>query len=511
MAALEFPLLSALLVIPLVGAVATYLTPQDKWARWVAMAFSLVPLALSSLLLLAFLGPDPMVTLATSADGRYLAWEEAAWIPQVNVDYRLGVDGLSILLVFLTTLLTPLALAVSWDEKKRVREFFALFLFMEVTILGVFVSLDFFLFFLFWEAGLVPMYFLIAVWGGPRRRYAAIKFFLYTQAASLLVLLGIFALYFYGGNTFDMTELIRNPATRVPAGVIQNFLFLGFLVGFGAKLPTFPLHTWLPDAHVEAPTGGSVMLAGILLKLGGYGLFRVNVQMLPDAARELAWLVALLGIVSILYGAIACIAQEDLKRLVALSSVSHMGFVTLGLAAGVSGSGGGEVNPAILTGYSGAVFQLFAHGLISAALFMLAGSLGHRLGTRNISDLGGIARTNPLTTTFLMIAFLASLGLPGLVGFVAEISIFIGTYAAFSWWVILPILSVVLTAAYYLWAAQRAVFGPLNPRWEKAPDLHRFEVVPLAILSVLFVIFGIFTFWFFQIVHTWSAATLGVG
>ena len=191
--------------------------------------------------------------------------------------------------------------------------------------------------------------------------------------------------------------------------------------------------------------------------------------------------------------------------------LTYTGIVTLGLAAGVSGSGGGEVNPAILTGYSGAVFQLFAHGLISAALFMLAGSLGHRLGTRNISDLGGIARTNPLTTTFLMIAFLASLGLPGLVGFVAEISIFIGTYAAFSWWVILPILSVVLTAAYYLWAAQRAVFGPLNPRWEKAPDLHRFEVVPLAILSVLFVVFGIFTFWFFQIVHTWSAATLGVG
>jgi NADH-quinone oxidoreductase subunit M len=257
------------------------------------------------------------------------------------------------------------------------------------------------------------------------------------------------------------------------------------------------------------------MLAGVLLKLGGYGLFRVNVQMLPDAARELAWLVALLGIVSILYGAIVCIAQEDLKRLVAFSSVSHMGFVLIGLAAGVWGARGAstvaDVPTGVLTGYSGAVFQLFAHGLISAALFMLAGSIGHRLGTRNISDLGGLAKANPKATTLLLIAFLASLGLPGLVGFVAELSIFIGVFAAFGWLVLIPILSVLLTAAYYLWAAQRAVFGPLNPRWAGTHDLHLFETVPLSILAVLFVVFGVFSVAFFEIILAWSPGSLGVG
>src|SRR3990170_3398505 len=263
---LDFPLLTISLIVPLLGGVVTYLIPNDKLARWVAVAFSLVPLALSILLVLAFL-PDQWVSLAEH--GEYRGWEEHAWVYQVGIDYRVGVDGLSVLLVFLTALLTPLAMAVSWDEHHRPREFFALFLFMETTLLGVFVSLDFFLFFLFWEASLIPMYFLIAVWGGPRKRYAAIKFFLYTQAASLLVLLGIFALRFYGG-TFDMTQLIATQPLATLAGTaIPGLIFVGFLIGFGTKLPTWPLHTWLPDAHVEAPTGGSVLLAGVLLKLRG--------------------------------------------------------------------------------------------------------------------------------------------------------------------------------------------------------------------------------------------------
>jgi len=515
---LEFPLLSLLLATPLIGAVLTYLVGQltnnDRAAKWTALAVSIVPLVLSLFLVLGFLTGFEWFSFRThemtgtnSREWTYQAWERADWIPTIGVQYLLGVDGLSVALVFLTTLLTPLALIFSWDEHHRVREFFALFLFLEAAILGVFLSLDFFLFFVFWELGLVPMYFIIAVWGGPRKRYAAIKFFLFTQGASLLVLLGIFALYFYGG-TFDMTELIRNADTALPVGIIQNFVFIAFLVGFGAKLPMVPLHTWLPDAHVEAPTGGSVMLAGVLLKLGGYGLFRVNVQMLPDAAHELVWLVAGLGILSIVYGAIVCIAQEDLKRLVAFSSVSHMGFVMLGLAAGVAG------HPAqakgALTGFSGAIFQMFAHGLISAALFMVAGSLGHKLGTRNISELGGIARRTPVMTTFLLIAFLASLGLPGLVGFVAELTVFIGTYAAFGWIVLIPMISVVLTAAYYLWAAQRAIFGPLNPRWEKAVDANLYEAVPLAVLSVLFVVFGVFALGFFQIGMDWSVRSMGV-
>ncbi|MGQ0796291.1 MAG: complex I subunit 4 family protein, partial [Methanobacteriota archaeon] len=439
-------------------------------------------------------------------DGFY-AVERAEWVPQVGVQYLLGVDELSIVLVFLNALLTPLALAISWDEKHRVPEFFAMFLLMEATINGVFLSLDLFLFLVFWEVGLVPMYFLIAVWGGPRKKYAAIKFFMYTFLASLPRLVAVVAVGLYGG-TFDMIRIIRDGLG--PAGAIGELMFVGLVVAFGTKLPTWPLHTWLPDAHVEAPTGGSVLLAGILLKLGGYGLVRFNVQMLPDAASTMWWVLAVLGTVSILYGAVVCLAQDDLKRLVAFSSVSHMGFVTLGIAAGVYGAQLSGAGPGALLGLSGAIFQLFAHGLVSAALFMIAGSLGHAIGTRNISDLGGIARRVPKLATFMMIAFLASLGLPGLVGFVAEFTTFLGVYAAFGLWVFVPILTVVLTAAYYVWAMQRAIFGPLNPKWEGMPDLHPFEVAPLAVLSASFAVFGIFPVFFYEIITRWAAGVLGV-
>ena len=409
--------------------------------------------------------------------------------------------------MFLTCLLTTLALVINWDEKRRVREFYAMFLFMETTILGVFVSLDFFLFFLFWEVGLVPMYFIIAVWGGPRRQYAALKFFLFTFAASIPVLIGIFAFYGYG-QTFSMTRLIELARTGalVPAGTVQNLLFIALLAGFGTKLPTWPLHTWLPDAHVEAPTGGSVILAGVLLKLGGYALIRVNVQMLPQGAHEVYGVAAILGAISILYGAVVCLAQDDLKRLVAFSSVSHMGFVTLGIAASVVASG----SPGGLLGLSGAVFQMFAHGIVSAALFMVAGSIGHKAGTRNISELGGIAAVTPKMSAFLMIAFLASLGLPGLVGFVAELSVFLGTYAAFGLLVLIPLLTVVFTAAYYIWAMQRAIFGPLNPRWKGLEDAHTYETVPLAVLTALFAFFGILPFLLLDMTVQWAARVLGV-
>src|SRR5437870_13158854 len=267
-----------------------------------------------------------------------------------------------------------------------------MFLFMETTINGVFLSLDLFQFFVFWEVGLIPTYRLTAVCGGPRQRYDAIKFFMYTFLASLPLLIAIFAFYFYSSpHTFDMRRIIDT--MPIPAGTIGDLMFVALLIAFGTKLPTWPLHTWLPDAHVEAPTGSSVILAGVLLKLGGYGLIRFNVQMLPTAAVDLYWLLALVGIISILYGAFVCIAQDDLKRLVAFSSVSHMGFVTLGIAAGVYGfsAGGGYGRGAVL-GFSGAIFQMFAHGLVSAALFMVAVSLGHMTGTRNISELAGTAK-----------------------------------------------------------------------------------------------------------------------
>src|SRR6266581_2921492 len=325
---IDFPILTLIVFLPSLGALLTFVTRSDRAARGVALAFSLLTFALAFVLLLGFLRPD-LFSLSSLTTGShvYYAVEKYDWVPSLGVHYLFGADELSVILVFLNALLTPLALAVSWGEHHRVPAFFATFLFMETTITGVFLSLDLFQFLIFWEVGLVPMYFVIAVWGGPRKRYAAIKFFMYTFLASVPLLLAVFAFYFYSSpHTFDMTTLIAT--TPIPIGSIGDLMFVALLVAFGTKLPTWPFHTWLPDAHVEAPTGGSVILAGILLKLGGYGLIRFNVQMLPQAAIDMYWLLAAVGIVSILYGAIVCLAQDDLKRMVAFSSVSHMGFVT---------------------------------------------------------------------------------------------------------------------------------------------------------------------------------------
>ncbi len=492
---LELPILSLMLLVPALGAVVVYLLPRtDNSTRILATLFSLIPLGLSIPLVVGFLRPD-MLTLATDPlTGRYRAYEEALWIPSINVFYRLGLDELSFSLVILTTILVPLALIFSWDESHRVREFYVMLLVMETTILGVFMALDFFLFFIFWELQLVPMYFLIAIWGGPRKRYAAIKFFLYTQAASLLVLLGVFVFYFYMGGgveAFNMIAIIEKGP--VPLGVVQELLFAALLVGFGTKLPMVPLHTWLPDAHVEAPTAGSVLLAGVLLKMGGYGLIRVNVQMLQQASTDLFWVFAVIGTISIIYGAMVCLAQDDLKRLIANSSISHMGIVMLGIGASLFAfSNGSPGQGRGVMAMGGAIFQMFAHGLISAALFMVAGSVGHRLGTRNISELGGVMNRMPILSGFIITAFLASLGLPGLVGFVAEFTVFLGTYEAFGLWVLLPILTVVLTAAYYLYAVQRAIHGPFNEKLGSLRDIAAYEVMPLGVLAALFALFGVF-------------------
>src|SRR3989449_572399 len=421
----DFPILTLIVFLPALGALLSYVAGSARAARWIALGFSLVVLGLASLLLVGFLWTDAVTLpkMVTPGAHTYYAAERSPWVPTLNVNYFLGADELSVVLIFLNALLTPLALAISWDEKTRVPEFFAMFLFMETTISGVFLSLDLFQFLVFWEVGLVPMYFLISVWGGPRRRYAAFKFFLYTFLASLPLLVAVFAFYLYSSpHTFDMTVIIST--LPIPPGSLADLAFVGLLVAF--------------------------------------------------------------------------------------SSVSHMGFVTLGIAAGVYGfSGGGGYGRGAVLGFSGAIFQMFAHGLVSAALFMVAGSLGHMIGTRNISELGGIAKRAPRVATFMMVSFLASLGLPGLVGFVAEFSVFVGVYAAFGLLVFVPVLTVILTAAYYIWAMQRAIFGPPNPKWETMPDLRRFQVAPLAVLTVAFAVFGILPILIFNVISAWSQGILG--
>lgn len=498
---IDFPIISSILIISLLGTLLIYLFPAgDRGTKWFAVLLSLVPLALSTILLLGIVAPGSVELTSISTGGQeFLAYEKAEWIPQAGISFEFGVDQLSGPLVFLTSLLTTLGMIFSWGEKHRTKEFFAMLLFMQATVAGVFVSLDLFLFFVFWEGGLVPMYFLIAVWGGPKKKYASLKFFLFTQAASLLVLLGILVFYWMSG-TFSIVE-IMNQGQVIPLGLYTDLLFFALLLGFGTKLPMVPLHTWLPDAHVEAPTAGSVLLAGVLLKMGGYGLIRFNVQMLPGVSDGLYVLVVVIGIVSIVYGAFVCLAQDDFKRLVALSSVSHMGFVTLGIGAAMLG--GSKLAMA------GAVFQLFAHGLISAALFMIAGALGHNVGTRLISKLHGAAKRIPNTAGFMMVAFMASLGLPGLVGFVAEFTVFLGVYEGFEayfgsgLWVLIPAIAIVITAGYYLFAMQRALFGPEEEDAGEMKDLHRYEILPLAVLMFFIALLGILPYLLFDPILSW--------
>ncbi len=462
------PYLSLMLLITLLGSILTYLLGKDdKNAKLIAIIFSFIPLVLSLIM---------WATLDFNASA-YQFVEDIPWIGQLGISYTLGVDGLSFPMVLLATILTPLALIFSWDTKHRVREFYALMLMLEVAMLGVFVSLDMFLFFIFWEVGLVPMYFLISIWGGPRKKYAAIKFFLFTQAASILVLMGIVAIALNVGS-FSLIDALANAGSLTRA--IQIPIFLGFLIGFGAKMPIVPLHTWLPDAHVEAPTAASVILAGVLLKMGGYGLIRFGIQLMPEATTYFMPLMAVIGVVSMIYGAMLCLAQTDFKRMVAYSSVSHMGLVLLGIAT------------MTINGLSGAIFQMFAHGLVSGGLFMMAGILLHKTGTRDIRVLRGLAPKVPILAVALITLSLASLGLPGLISFITEVLIFVGTYEAFGYWVFIPLIALVLTAAYYLWMLQKVAFGPYNKKLGDIHDLYNYELIPVAVLIFLIVLFGIY-------------------
>ncbi len=463
-----FPILSFLTFFPMLGVIAVLLLRKTDVGliRWTAAFFSFVPLVASIFLLSGYDTSTPAIQFV----------ERHAWFPQINVTYYMGADGLSVPMLFLTALLSFISIIASFGIKERVKEYFAWFLLLEVGMMGVFCALDFFLFYIFWEIMLVPMYFLIGVWGGPRREYAAIKFFLYTLFGSLFMLVAILALYFTTG-TLDMMELISKK--EMYGHSFQLWVFAAFFIAFAIKVPVWPFHTWLPDAHVEAPTAVSVILAGILLKMGTYGILRVNFPMFPEATKYFAIPIAILGLIGIVYGALVSMAQKDLKKLVAYSSVSHMGYCMLGMAAITT------------VGVSGCLFQMFSHGVITGALFLLVGVIYDRAHTREIAAFGGLGAKLPVYTGIFTLFGMASLGLPGMSGFVAEFMVFVGSFNSpfiKRWIVILAVLGVILTAGYILRMIQKMFLGQFNTKWENLTDMNGreiFTVVPLAIFTLM--------------------------
>ena len=491
--------LSLLAFLPILGAlVILFGVTRKSQAKYAALGFALAELALGLVLTFDF--------ISTGGFSRSL-WdfsytESAPWIPTLGANYILGMDGLSFPMILLNVIIFPVAILFAFSERERLRQFFAFLLAMEGALNGVFLAQDFFLFYVFWEAVLIPMFFLIHGWGGPNRRYAAMKFFIYTHVASVVMFVGFLMMYFQyaqltGVYTFSMIEIGRM-SPLFPAG-FQSFAFVLVFFGFAVKMPMVPFHTWLPDAHVQAPTAGSVILAAMLLKMGGYGLIRVAITMLPAGANQAVPYMAALGALSMVYGALVCLRADDLKRLIAVSSVSHMGFVLL--AASTLSN----------LGIAAAVFQMFTHGLISAMLFMMAGAIGHNVGTRNISELGGIQAKVPRISAFTKFAFLASLGLPALAGFASELPVFLAASGRFGYWVAIPILTVLFTACYYIWAIQRAFDGPLREEFKdkEIHDLKPFEMTALASLAALIVLFGILPFLFWDYVLPYSTTLAG--
>jgi NADH-quinone oxidoreductase subunit M len=434
----DFPWLSLLIFLPLAGAGALYVV-NERHARAIALAATVAD----------FFVALPLWWLFDPSSSRMQFAEHVAWMTSPPIHYSLGVDGISLPLVLMTAALMPLCVLISWESiLTRVRTFMAVLLVMETAMLGVFAALDFVLFYVFWEAMLIPMYLLIGVWGGPNRLYAAMKFFLYTLAGSVLLLVAILVLYFYGGRTFDVLALSQ---VTYPAA-LQQWLFLAFFAAFAVKVPMFPFHTWLPDAHVEAPTAGSVILASVLLKMGAYGFVRFSLPMLPDASRAMTPLMAALSIIAIIYGAYMALAQVDLKKLIAYSSVSHMGFVTLGLFV---------MNQ---QGIEGAVLQMVNHGITTGALFLCVGIIYERTHSRLIADNVGLAKPMPRYATFFVIFALSSLGLPGTNSFAGEFLVLVGTFLWSKAATALASLGVILAAAYLLYMVQRVVFGVALPR-----------------------------------------------
>ncbi len=499
-------ILTLLIFIPLVGSALMLLASvlrkenNDLLYKWIALIATGIQLLLTILLFIEY---DPT--------GGIQFEEKYAWIPKFGIDYYLGVDGLSMPMVFLTSFLSFICIIASWNIKKSTLGYFSLFLMLDTGMMGVFVSLDFFLFYVFWEVMLLPMYFLIGIWGGPQRTYAAIKFFLYTLFGSVFMLLGMLALYFYSEpHTFNLITLIQTAPTidaELWGYPLKYLIWLALFIGFAIKVPVFPFHTWLPLAHVEAPTAVSVILAGVLLKMGTYGLLRISYPLLPGEVIDFSMILAILGVINILWGAANAIAQVDLKKMVAYSSVSHMGYVLLGMSAVVA------ENPAgAQAGLNGAVMQMFNHGTITAMLFLLVGVIYDRAHHRYIFypkghenegevGFGGLNSKLPVFGAFVALTFFAGLGLPALSGFISEAMCFIGGFSAFRTITIIGTLGILLNAIYFLRAYQYVFFGKLNEKYESLTDMNAREIGIIIPLAILVIFFGVYPSPLLDLIH----------
>ena len=472
-------LLTVLVFLPLIGAISVAILGKTPGlTKLISLMVVILELGLGGFIFTAYDTEKAGLQFVDFIEG---------WISvgSFKVDYFLGLDGVSVPFVLLTSILGLVAVLASWNIKTRVREYFVWILVLQTAIMGVFTSLDFLLFFVFWEIELVPMFLLISIWGTGRKEYSAMKFLIYTFFGSAFMLVGILALFFTTG-TFNMTELpleVARTTSVIPIGLIFFLLFIAFAV----KLPVFPLHTWLPDAHTDAPTAVSVILAGVLLKMGGYGMIRILVTIFPDVIIDVAQIIVILGVINVLYGAVITLRQTDLKRLIAFSSISHMGYVLIGISS-IVGSGGSVSS----TGITGASMQMFTHGTITGLMFLTVGFIYEKVHTRHIPDLGGLATRMPVLAITFLIAGLASLGLPGTSGFVSEMLVFLGTFPVWGWATALSAFGIVITAGYILWMIQRTMFGPELQRFDSVRDATKLELVPIILLVVFIIGLGVY-------------------
>lgn len=493
---IENHLLSLILFIPTLGGVLLLFLPANRLGllRWTAFGASLLPFALS---LWAWAQFDP-------SQSGFQFQEQVAWYPALNASYHVGIDGISLMLVLLTTFLVPLALLASFTITTHVKAYMILFLLLETGMLGVFVVLDLLLFFVFWEVGLVPMYFLINQWGGANRNYASLKFILYTMGGSLGLLLAIQLIGVVAG-TYDLPLLFeRWPALRsgsllgLPTATVKAIAFWAFVVAFAVKIPIWPFHTWLPDAHTEAPTAGSMILAGVLLKLGAYGFLRLVLPLYPVESQRYAAALAALGTLAIILGALGAFGQSDFKRLVAYSSINHMGFVVLGLAAAAAAKGSQNA----IFAMNGAVLQMVTHGLSSAGMFFLVGVLYERTHTRDLNDYGGLYAVLPRYGSVLIFTAMASLGLPGLAGFISEFLVVRGVWPVFTLATALSMIGLFFTGAFILKALRQVLHGPLNPRWaDRLSEINLREVLVIVPLMILMLAIGVWPAWILALIN----------